>query len=131
MLANERQQPQEVRKVAGDVSLSTKQLKTKRGRQMAVGVGNKDITPAGIQHAVGAEATSRAARETQSDLGLDFTVPAMMVQEGVWAAERRQANADAPFNARQRDAQPKKEKRQAAPKPPKSLPGINWDQFKS
>jgi len=52
----------------------------------------------------------------------------MMLQEGVWAAERRQANADAPFNARQRDAQPKKEKRQAAPK---SLPGINWDQFKS
>jgi hypothetical protein len=58
-------------------------------------------------------------------------MPSMMVQEGVWAAERRGANADAPFNARQRDAQPKKEKRQAAPKPPKSLPGINWDQFKS
>lgn len=128
MLANERQQPQEVRKVAGDVSISTKQMKTKRGRQMAVGVGNKDITPAGIQHAVGAEATTRAAREIQTDLGLDFTVPSMMVQEGVWAAERRQANADAPFNARQRAAQPKKEKRQAAPKP---LPGINWDQFKS
>ena len=114
--------------MAGDVSISTKQMKTKRGRQMAVGVGNKDITPAGIQHAVGAEATTRAAREIQTDLGLDFTVPSMMVQEGVWAAERRQANADAPFNARQRDAQPKKEKRQAAPKP---LPGINWDQFKS
>jgi hypothetical protein len=128
MLANERQQPQEVRKVAGDVSISTKQMKTKRGRQMAVGVGNKDITPAGIQHAVGAEATTRAAREIQTDLGLDFTVPSMMVQEGVWAAERRQANADAPFNARQRAAQPKKEKRQAVPKP---LPGINWDQFKS
>ena len=131
MLANERQQPQEVRKVAGDVSLSTKQMKTKRGRQLSVGMGNKDITPAGIQHAVGAEATTRAAREIQSDLGLDFTMPSMMVQEGVWAAERRGANADAPFNARQRDAQPKKEKRQAAPKPPKSLPGINWDQFKS
>jgi hypothetical protein len=128
MLANERQQPQAVRKVAGDVSLSTKQMKTKRGRQMAVGVGNKSITPAGIQHAVGAEATTRAAREIQSDLGLDFTVPAMMVQEGVWAAERRQAGSDAPFNALQREAKPKKEKRQATPK---SFPSINWDQFKS
>lgn len=131
MLANERQQPQAVRKVAGDVGLNTKQMKTKRGRQMAVGMGNTDITRAGIQHAVGAEATSRAARELQNDLGLDFTVPAMLLQEGVWAAERRGNKADASFNARQRATQPKKAKREITPKATKSLPGINWNQFNS
>ena len=102
MLANQFQQPQDVRKVSGDINLMTKQGTTKRGRKLAVGVGNKDITPAGIQHAVGAEATSRAARELQTEHDLDFTVPAMLVQEGVWAAERRQAGADTEFNARKR-----------------------------
>lgn len=134
MIANGYQQPEAVRKVSGDIYIPTKQMKTKRGRQLSVRLGNADVTTSGIQHAVGAEATSRAAREIQKDLDLDFTVPAMLVQEGTWAAERRQANADAPFNARQRAAQPKKEKRAAQPKkekPTKALPGINWDQFKS
>lgn len=99
MLANQRQQPQAVRKVAGDVQLSTKSGTTKRGRSLAVGMGNPQITPAGIQHAVGAEATSRAARELQSEHNFEFTVPAMLVQEGVWAAERRQDRKDSAFTA--------------------------------
>lgn len=112
MLANQRQQPQEVRKVAGDINLTTKKGATKRGRSVSVGVGNPDITPAAIQHAVGAEATSRAAREIQSDYNIDYTIPATLVQEGVWAAERRRAGQDSPFNARTAVKKEKRQKRQ-------------------
>ena len=99
MLANQRQQPQEVRKAAGEVQLTKKSGTTKRGKSLEVGKGIKAITPAGIQHAVGAEATSRAAREIQNEHGFEFTVPAMLVQEGVWATERRLDSKDKDFTA--------------------------------
>ena len=98
MIANEAQQPQAVRKVAGDITMKTKKATTKRGRKLDVGAGDATVSPEGIQHAVGNEATHRAAREVQEDLNLGFTVPAMMVQEGVWAAERRNAGGDKDFN---------------------------------
>lgn len=138
MLANQRKQPKAVRKVAGDVHIPTKEMKTKRGRKLAVGVGNADITKQGIQHAVGNEATIRTAKDTQKELGLDFTVPSMLIQEGVWAGERREAGVDTPFNnykeQLKQNAKPKRDKN--APKPikeypTKSMPGLNWDQFKS
>lgn len=99
MLANQRQQPQAVRKVSGEVQLSAKSGTTKRGRALSVGKGISQIKPAGIQHAVGAEATSRAARELREEHNFDFPVPAMLVQEGVWAVERRQVRGDSDFTA--------------------------------
>lgn len=95
MIANEAQQPQAVRKVAGDITMQTKTGTTKRGRKLEVGTGDATVQPEGIQHAIGNEATHRAAKEVQQDLGLDFTVPSMMVQEGVWASERRNVGGDA------------------------------------
>jgi hypothetical protein len=97
MIANEAQQPQEVRKVAGDITMKTKTGTTKRGRKLSVGKGDATISPQGIQHAVGNEATHRAAKEIQDELNLGFTVPAMQIQEGDWADERRMAGGDASF----------------------------------
>ena len=98
MIANEAQQPQAVRKVAGDITMERKSGKTKRGRNIDIAPGYATVSTECIQHAVGNEATHRAAKEIQQDLGLDFTVPAMQVQEGVWAAERRNAGGDSDFN---------------------------------
>lgn len=110
MLANMYQQKPEVFKVAGDVNLTAKTGKTKRGRELSVGKGNPNITPAGIQHAVGNAATTGAAKAIQQDLDLDFTVPSMLVQESVWAADRRTMGEDAAYNAARREATPKKER---------------------
>jgi len=102
MLANQYQQPQEIRKAAGDVILKKKTGTTKRGRKLSVGAGDASITPEGIQHAVGNKATTNAAKELQTELGVDYTIPAVTVQEGVWADERRMAGGDVEFNARKR-----------------------------
>jgi len=136
MLANRRKQPKAVRKVAGDVNIPTKNMKTKRGRKLSVGAGNADVTKEGIQHAVGNEATIRAAKETQTELGLDFTVPSMLMQEAVWAGERRESGGDKAFNDYQKALNAKPKRNKNAPKPikeypTKTLPGLNWDQFKS
>jgi hypothetical protein len=110
-----------VRKIAGDINLKTKKSKTKRGRTLDVGRGDPSITPAGIQHAVGNEATTRAASEIQKDLGLDFTVPSMMVQESVWAAERRMSNKDKDFNAAKEKPEKTPRVKRSADRP---LPGF-------
>lgn len=111
-------QPAAIKKAAGDVTLGTKKGTTKRGRELSVGAGNKDITPLGIQHAVNSAATSRAAKDVQETLGVGYTVPAMMIQEGDWAETRRAAGADAPYNATIRKTAEK------APKKPKSNPTL-------
>jgi hypothetical protein len=111
-------QPAPIKKAAGDVTLSAKKGTTKRGRALSVGAGNKDITPLGIQHSVNVEATSRAAKDVQDTLNLPYTVPAMMVQEGVWAETRREAGGDAAYNAERRTAKEPK------PKKPKSQPTL-------
>lgn len=107
-------QPAEIKKAAGDVTLPAKTGTTKRGRKLSVGKGNPDIKPIGIQHAVNTEATTRAAKQVQETLGLQYTVPAMMIQEGVWAETRREAGGDAPYNAEKRamkEPKPKKPKK--------------------
>lgn len=101
-------QPAPIKKAAGDITLGAKTGKTKRGRELSVGKGNPDINPTAIQHAVNVEATSRAAKNVQETLGVDFTVPSMMVQEGVWAETRREAGGDPAYNAiRRSQKQPK------------------------
>lgn len=105
-------QPEPIKKAAGDITLGSKTGKTKRGRELSVGKGNKDITPLGIQHALNSEATSRAAKTVQETLGLDYTVPAMMIQEGTWAETRRESGGDAEYNARKRTPKGPKSKTQ-------------------
>lgn len=102
MLANQYQQPEPVRKISGDINMKTKKTKTKRGRVLSVGDQDATISTAGIQHAVGAGATTQAAKELQDEMDVDYTIPSVMVQEGVWAAERRKAGGDAEFNARKK-----------------------------
>lgn len=111
-------QPAPIKKAAGDVTLSAKKGTTKRGRALSVGAGNKDITPLGIQHSVNVEATSRAAKNVQDTLNLPYTVPTMMIQEGVWAETRREAGGDAAYNAQRRSDKAPKTK---APKTPPTL----------
>lgn len=112
-------QPAAIKKAAGDVTLSTKKSTTKRGRELSVGKGNKDITPIGIQHAVNTAATQKAAQDVQETLGVDYTVPSMMIQEGVWAETRRSLGKDAPYNKQVREQTPKTPR---APKASKQLP---------
>jgi hypothetical protein len=111
-------QPSPIKKAAGDVTLGSKKGTTKRGRKLSVGAGNKDVSPLGIQHAVNTEATSRAAKDVQKTLGVDYTVPSMMVQEGVWAETRREAGGDASYNAVRKESSEKKTKK------PKSQPTL-------
>lgn len=108
-------QPAKIKKAAGDVNLSTKTGTTKRGRKLSVGEGIGAIEPASIQHALNTEATSRAAKQVQETLGIDFTVPAMMVQEGTWAETRRDLGKDSEYNAIRRGEQPKTPKTKKQP----------------
>jgi hypothetical protein len=124
MLANQLQQPQPVRKVAADINLTRKTGKTKAGRSLEPGKGKGNVTPEGLQHAIGNEATHRAAESIQQELGLDFTVPSMLVQEGIWAFERRQDNKDPEFNAVVRKTKTKASKKASKKNTPKPLPGF-------
>jgi hypothetical protein len=109
-------QPTSIKKAAGDVTLPAKKGTTKRGRALSVGAGNKDITKQGIQHAVNTEATNRASKNIQETLGVDYTVPSMMVQEGVWAETRREEGGDAAYNAERRSSkEPKPKKAKSQP----------------
>jgi hypothetical protein len=72
----------------------------------------------GIQHSLNVEATSRAANDVQEKLGLSYTVPAMMIQEGIWAETRREAGGDAAYNAERRTTKEPK------PKKPKAQPTL-------
>lgn len=136
MLANEYDQPQGVRKVAGDVNLSAKSGKTKRGREISVGMDDATISAAGLQHSLGNEVTHRVAKETQEELNLGFTVPAMMVQEGTWAAERRNAGGDTDVKVSKREkkdaekAQEKAAKQEATLNPNRQLDLFDEDHNK-
>jgi hypothetical protein len=101
-------QPAPIKKAAGDITLSAKKGTTKRGRALSVGAGNPDITKGGIQHAVNTEATNRAAMTVQKDLGLSYTVPSMMIQEGTWAVVRRESGEDPAYNAERKKSAEKK-----------------------
>lgn len=87
--------PPETFKRGGDTVVTRKRV---AGRPV-IGGGNTQFTPQGIEHAVHHQATVDAAKQIQSDLGVDFTVPSIMVQEGAWAHARRTANEDPAFNA--------------------------------
>lgn len=103
-------QPAPIKKAAGDITLGAKTGKTKRGRALSVGKGNPDINPTAIQHAVNVEATSRAAEDVQKTLGVDYTVPSMMIQEGTWSETRREAGGDPAYNAIKRSQKSPKTK---------------------
>jgi hypothetical protein len=90
-------------KAAGETSLGKKTL-TKNGvKRPTIGGGNTQFTAAGIEHAVHHQATVDASKQIQSDLDVDFTVPSIMVQEGVWADARRSSGDDPAFNASVRE----------------------------
>ena len=96
-------------KAMGDQTFSRKQTEDK-----GVVSRNAKVKADTIQHAVGSFATQKAAERIQKDLGMESTVPAMLVQETVWASQRRNtakstrarnATADPEYNqARQKTA---------------------------
>lgn len=69
------------------------------GRQQRVGYREKNITGIGILHAVHQEAVHQTADKLQKDLNLDFTVPALLVQETDWAGGRRAEGQDPEYSA--------------------------------
>ena len=78
------------------------------------------------------------SKRVQKDLDLDFTVPSLSVQEGTWANKRRSTGEDSNYNDQIKSLEaarnPKKSKNAPKPiqeHPTESMPGINWDQFKS
>ena len=128
-------QPNEVLKATGDNRVTTKGRKKSKTQ---IAPGDTRFNKGSIEHAVHHEATVRAAKQVQKDLDLDFTVPSLSVQEGTWANKRRSTGDDADYNdqmkALEEARNPKKDKN--APKliqehPTESMPGLNWDQFKS
>lgn len=96
-------------KAMGDQTFSRKQTEDK-----GVVSRNPAVSSATVQHAVGSYATQKAAEKIQNDVGMESTVPAMLVQETVWASQRRNtakstrardATADPEYNqARQKTA---------------------------
>lgn len=91
--------PQGSYKAAGETSLGKKTLVKNGVKRPTIGGGNTQFTSAGIEHAVHHQATVDAAKQVQSDLGVDFTVPSIMLQEGTWADARRNSGDDPAFNA--------------------------------
>jgi hypothetical protein len=81
---------------------------TPSGKKQSVGMGDAKITPGGIEHAIHQEATHRAAKHIEKSLNLDFTVPAIGVQEVGWAADRRREGADSDYSAKMRGTHPNK-----------------------
>lgn len=67
---------------------------TPSGKKQTVGLGDAKIQPIGIEHAVHQEAVHQTAKKLQENLGLDFTVPATLVQETAWAGSRRSVGQD-------------------------------------
>lgn len=67
---------------------------TPSGKEQTVGLGDAKVQPIGIEHAVHQEAAHQTAKKLQENLGLDFTVPATLVQETAWAGSRRSVGQD-------------------------------------
>ena len=82
--------------------LSSKSRTLPSGKKQGVGIGDKRITPIGIEHAVHQDAVHKTAQKLQSDLGLPHTVPATLVQETNWAGTRREQGDDPQYNAARR-----------------------------
>ena len=68
------------------------------GKTQSVGYGEKNITGIGIMHAVHQEAVHQTADKLQKDLNLNFTVPALLVQETDWAGGRRTFGQDPSYS---------------------------------
>jgi len=90
------------------VNIPNKSRTTPSGQKQSVGVGEANITAIGIEHAIHQEATHRAAKRIEQMHELDFTVPAIGVQEVGWAAERRREGADSDYAAKMREPHPNK-----------------------
>jgi hypothetical protein len=93
-------QDRRAKKAMADALTVTNKTVTKRGgKKVTIRPNDTTVTPAGIEHAVNNAATTQAAKELQSKLGLDFTIPSVMVQEGDWAAVRRDSPEKVTQNA--------------------------------
>jgi hypothetical protein len=79
--------------------VTSKTRTTPSGKKQAVGLGDAKVTPIGIEHAVHQEAVHQTAKKLQAHLGLDFTVPATLVQETNWAGSRRREGQDPGYSA--------------------------------
>lgn len=85
---------------SSDANYVTKKTRvTSTGKTQKVGDRDARIKGIGIEHAVHQEAVHRAAKKLQADLGLDFTVPATLVQETDWAGSRRREGQDPQYSA--------------------------------
>lgn len=81
------------------VGVPTKSRTLPSGKVQSVGYREKNITGIGIMHAVHQEAVHQTADKLQKDLNLDFTVPALLVQETDWAGGRRAEGQDPEYSA--------------------------------
>ena len=75
------------KKALGELGPSTKQAVI-GGKTVKVHPHPDAAGPA-VMHAFGNEATTTAAKQMQSKLGVDYAVPAAMIQEVAWASARR------------------------------------------
>jgi hypothetical protein len=93
-------QDRRAKKAMADALTMTSKTVTKRGgKKVTIRDGDTTVTPAGIEHAVNNAATSQAAKELKDRLGVHFPIPTVMVQEGGWAAVRRDSPEKVTQNA--------------------------------
>ena len=97
-------QPGKAFAAAPDIlKVGAKQATTRRGKELSVGMGEKNVTPIGIEHAVHQDVVHEAAKRLKESYGLEYTVPAILAQETAWAGERRGVGDDPAFNAWKRE----------------------------
>lgn len=93
-------QPGKAFTTSSDSNYVTSKTRTSpSGKVQSVGERDKKVTPIGIEHAVHQEAVHQTAKKLQTNLGLDFTVPATLVQETDWAGSRRREGQDPNYSA--------------------------------
>jgi hypothetical protein len=93
-------QPGKAFTTSSDANYVTKKSRTTpSGKVQTVGLKDAKVTPIGIEHAVHQEAVHQTATHLQQKLGLDFTVPATLVQETTWAGARRAEGQDPQYSA--------------------------------
>lgn len=104
--------------------VSKKSRVTASGKKQTVGDRDTMVTPIGIEHAVHQDAVHQAAKEVQHRFGLDFTVPATLVQETNWAGARRSEGQDSDYNSAKAEleAHTANVGKQFRPKAPKANP---------
>lgn len=97
-------------KAGGDVTPGAKTAELD-GQRVSVS-SDPRVGANAMYHAWNHEATTMAAERLQRKYDLEYTVPAMLVQETTWTANRRRAGGDSDFN-KQRKQEAKEAKQEA------------------